>query len=665
MTVHGELRSGARANLLMGVGSNRVDVHRACAAAERSLERRAEPLQRAVPPARRSIRTRSPTIAWRNLVLNSAHDSSCACSADEVVDQVLVRYAEARQIGDGLDARRGAGARRAGRRARGRDGRREPDRARAQPGSSRSRCPGAGRCTCVDARRRRPPDAAVGEIGGEAYADDGHRPEGALGARPDARHRVRRARRSRRTRSSTAETADVHDDRAARSRRRATTRRDLVGAARATARARRPTAAPCACGCSRRRCAACCSTPARSTGFGWACFTRGRTAKRRRRSGHRDRHDARERAPARRGRRARRARTRSTTDDGLRVAGLGRLVDGGDGGDTYNYSPPAADRVVDTPDAVRVTDARGRSGARPRADRRRLHVARVRAIGDDRSCSARSDETVRGHRPHHARAARGRALPARRARARQPRARPPAARALPAARAGRRAPTPSARSPSCTAGSRPRAACTSTGCRRSRRAGSSTRRTATVGLALVHDGLLEYEVVDDGRELALTLLRAVGYLSRTEPPLRPNPAGPADARSTGAQLPGAQRAEYAVLLHRGDWRAGRLLRRGRRVRSCRSNAHARPARHARRAGRERHRAARRRRRGVGRAARSPAGSCVRVFRTEPDAGPVTDRARGRARPRLGRRPPRPPRRPLRRHRRRSAPGRSAPSNSTD
>ena len=43
-TVHGELRSGARANLLMGVASNRVDVHQACAAAERSLERRAEPL---------------------------------------------------------------------------------------------------------------------------------------------------------------------------------------------------------------------------------------------------------------------------------------------------------------------------------------------------------------------------------------------------------------------------------------------------------------------------------------------------------------------------------------------------------------------------------------------------------------------------------------------
>ena len=47
--VRGELRSGYRANMLMGVTSNRVDVKRAGAAAERELERRAEPFCRAVP----------------------------------------------------------------------------------------------------------------------------------------------------------------------------------------------------------------------------------------------------------------------------------------------------------------------------------------------------------------------------------------------------------------------------------------------------------------------------------------------------------------------------------------------------------------------------------------------------------------------------------------
>ena len=67
-----------------------------------------------------------------------------------------------------------------------------------------------------------------------------------------------------------------------------------------------------------------------------------------------------------------------------------------------------------------------------------------------------------------------------------------------------------------------------------------------VGLALVHDGLLEYEVVDDGRELALTLLRATGYLSRSEMALRPNPAGPLDPLR-GPQLQEPLSLDYAVV----------------------------------------------------------------------------------------------------------------------
>ena len=47
----GELRSGARANLLMGVASNRVDVKQAAARAERALERQAEPLSALFLPA--------------------------------------------------------------------------------------------------------------------------------------------------------------------------------------------------------------------------------------------------------------------------------------------------------------------------------------------------------------------------------------------------------------------------------------------------------------------------------------------------------------------------------------------------------------------------------------------------------------------------------------
>ena len=69
----GELRSGARANVLMGVASNRVDVHQLAAAAERSLEQRAEPLSALLLPAERFPHALLG-IAWRDVVLNSAHD---------------------------------------------------------------------------------------------------------------------------------------------------------------------------------------------------------------------------------------------------------------------------------------------------------------------------------------------------------------------------------------------------------------------------------------------------------------------------------------------------------------------------------------------------------------------------------------------------------------
>jgi hypothetical protein len=99
--VEGELRSGARANMLMGVTSNRVDVKRRGALAERELERRAEPLAALFQdPAEYPHRLLE--IAWLEMVRNSAHDSICACSVDDVVDAVLHRYAEARAIAAGL-----------------------------------------------------------------------------------------------------------------------------------------------------------------------------------------------------------------------------------------------------------------------------------------------------------------------------------------------------------------------------------------------------------------------------------------------------------------------------------------------------------------------------------------------------------------------------------
>ena len=97
----GELRSGYRANMLMGVTSNRVDVKRMGALATRALERRAEPLC-ALFGGAAEWPAALLRLAWKDVVRNSAHDSICACSVDDVVDAVLHRYAEARTIADGL-----------------------------------------------------------------------------------------------------------------------------------------------------------------------------------------------------------------------------------------------------------------------------------------------------------------------------------------------------------------------------------------------------------------------------------------------------------------------------------------------------------------------------------------------------------------------------------
>ena len=98
----GEMRSAARANLLPGVVSSRIDLKAACSRAERWLERYAEPLQ-----ALYGGGWPEPFLAqaWTRMFQNSAHDSICGCSADEVSAQVLVRYAEAEQIGRELAER--------------------------------------------------------------------------------------------------------------------------------------------------------------------------------------------------------------------------------------------------------------------------------------------------------------------------------------------------------------------------------------------------------------------------------------------------------------------------------------------------------------------------------------------------------------------------------
>jgi alpha-mannosidase len=304
---------------------------------------------------------------------------------------------------------------------------------------------------------------------------------------------------------------------------------------------------------------------------------------------------------------------------GLHLEDCGRLVDGGDGGDTYNYSPPATDLVVDRPQAVWV-EVLEPGPVRGRVLIESVYELPASAEGDERACSRRSEDTVRctvrttlelrtGER--FLRVAHDIDNQARDHRLRV------------------HFPLPNR-----VEGSD--AECAFTVVRRGLTAEGGIHEYAlptfpsrrfvdasdgNAGLALLHDGLLEYEVTNDGKEIALTLLRATGYLSRTEPSLRPNPAGPPQVLH-GPQLLGAQRAEYAVLLHRGDWRAAdcygaadELLVPLERTRVSPSTTRTRPASGTalRVDGAE-----------VSAVTRVPSGALqLRVFRTESEAGPVS------------------------------------------
>jgi mannosylglycerate hydrolase len=73
----------------------------------------------------------------------------------------------------------------------------------------------------------------------------------------------------------------------------------------------------------------------------------------------------------------------------------------------------------------------------------------------------------------------------------------------------------------------------------------SRRFVQAGGVTLVHEGLLEYELVDEGRSLALTLVRANGWLSRGPMTTRPEPAGPVIPLE-GPQLQGPVVVRYGV-----------------------------------------------------------------------------------------------------------------------
>jgi alpha-mannosidase len=78
------------------------------------------------------------------------------------------------------------------------------------------------------------------------------------------------------------------------------------------------------------------------------------------------------------------------------------------------------------------------------------------------------------------------------------------------------------------------------------------------GLALVTDGLHEYELLA-GKELAVTLLRSVGWLSRDDLAYRVGHAGPALATPSAQEL-GEHSYRFGLVFHRGDWESGGVWR---------------------------------------------------------------------------------------------------------
>ncbi len=221
--------------------------------------------------------------------------------------------------------------------------------------------------------------------------------------------------------------------------------------------------------------------------------------------------------------------------------GFGRLVDGGDAGDTYNYNPPAQDQVVDRPDAVtvRVLD----DG--PVVGRLRIDATYVWP-----------EQVVDGHRVG--------SVPTPVSTTLELRAGERLVRATVELDNRSRDHRLRAWFPLPRRSDRSQAECAFTVVERGLTAeGGPTERALPTfpsrrfvragGLTVAHEGLLEYELVDvDGAgatagALALTLLRCTGVISEGPMAYRPTPAGPPIA-TPDAQMPGRQRLRYAVVV---------------------------------------------------------------------------------------------------------------------
>jgi alpha-mannosidase len=80
------------------------------------------------------------------------------------------------------------------------------------------------------------------------------------------------------------------------------------------------------------------------------------------------------------------------------------------------------------------------------------------------------------------------------------------------------------------------------------------------GLSIATKGLLEFEMLEEsGGTIAVTLLRSVGWLSKTNLTTRHGAAGPY-LETPGAQCIGKQMFEFAIIPHTGNWKEAKVHR---------------------------------------------------------------------------------------------------------
>jgi hypothetical protein len=509
----GELRSGGRANLLMGVTSNRTDVRLLAARAERALERLAEPLSALFLPAEKWPDTLL-AIAWKEMLRNAAHDSICACSHDDVVDAVIVRFQEARHIGEGLtyQAKRAIAA----------------------------QCPSSGAVIINPSPKTRSGLVEI-EVPGEGPAAGAQviseRPavRGEITFNADKLGAVLSRLRSQRIDDDTYFTrVDIEetDDALEVTLNGVPQLREWLDldaikadiADKVNNHPERPIKMRITQNPTRRLVCRIDDMP----GFGWRRWTGsgsnalpvsvdGQTMTNGLLTVAVDAADG------------------TLTING--IAGFDRLVDGGDQGDTYNYSPPDHDKIVDTPTRVDVKVLEtGPLRARLQVTRSYEWPARIddatRARVGNRRVGIRSVyELQAGERMVRVRTTFDNPSKDHRLRTMLP---------LPTVATGSRA--------DC-AFAVPERGLRSEGGAHERELPThpAKRFVQAGGLTAIVDGVTEYEVIDGGKTLALTLLRASAMLSRIEMTYRPQPAGPPDFLR-GSQMLGPVEARYAIAM---------------------------------------------------------------------------------------------------------------------